>query len=94
MTNLVNDGKLALDTHNIAALQGLFQTWLVAILGVQEAQHGDSGALDAVMQVLLDLRAKAKSDKNFALSDAIRDQLSAAGFTIKDGKEGSTWSKN
>ncbi|MEN9510221.1 MAG: cysteine--tRNA ligase [Bacteroidota bacterium] len=94
VTNLVNDGKLALDAHNISALQGLFHTWLVAVLGVQEEQHGDSGALDAVMQVLLDLRAKAKSEKNFALSDAIRDQLSAAGFSIKDGKEGSTWSKN
>lgn len=94
VTNLVNDGKLALDAHNISAMQGLFHTWLVAVLGVQEEQHGDSGALDAVMQVLLDLRAKAKSEKNFALSDAIRDQLSAAGFSIKDGKEGSTWSKN
>jgi cysteinyl-tRNA synthetase len=94
VTNLVNDGKLALDAHNISALQDLFHTWLVAVLGVQEEQHGDSGALDAVMQVLLDLRTKAKSEKNFALSDAIRDQLSAAGFSIKDGKEGSTWSKN
>jgi cysteinyl-tRNA synthetase len=94
VTNLVNDGKLALDAPNIAALQGLFRTWLVAVLGVQQEQHGDSGALDAVMQVLLDLRTKAKSEKNFALSDAIRDQLSAAGFSIKDGKEGSTWSKN
>ncbi|MEY3983074.1 MAG: hypothetical protein RL160_631 [Bacteroidota bacterium] len=94
VTNLVNDGKLGLDASNIAALQGLFRTWLVAVLGVQQEQYGDSGALDAVMQVLLDLRAKAKSEKNFALSDAIRDQLSAAGFSIKDGKDGSTWSKN
>ncbi|MBU6325927.1 MAG: cysteine--tRNA ligase, partial [Bacteroidetes bacterium] len=62
--------------------------------GVKEEQAADSGALDSVMQVLLDLRAQAKAENNFALSDAIRDRLSAAGFSIKDGKEDSTWSKN
>jgi cysteinyl-tRNA synthetase len=91
--NLANDGKLALDQENIAALQQLFRTWMEDILGVKEEQAADSGALDAVMQVLLELRAQAKAEKNFALSDAIRDRLSAAGFSIKDGKEGSTWSK-
>jgi len=94
VSNLAHDGKLALDAANIQALQALFHTWMQDILGLKEEQSADNDDLDAVMQVLLDLRAKAKSEKNFALSDAIRDQLSVAGFSIKDGKEGSTWSKN
>ncbi len=46
------------------------------------------------MQVLLELRAQAKADKNYALSDAIRDKLAASGFQIKDGKDGSSWSRS
>jgi cysteinyl-tRNA synthetase len=38
------------------------------------------------------MRTKAKADKNYALSDEIRNQLTALGFTINDGKEGSSWS--
>jgi len=43
------------------------------------------------MEILLELRSKAKVDKNWTLSDQIRDALKSKGFEIKDGKEGSTW---
>jgi cysteinyl-tRNA synthetase len=46
------------------------------------------------MQMLLDMRAKAKADKNYALSDEIRNRLSALGLVIRDGKDGSSWSRN
>ena len=41
--------------------------------------------------MVLDLRAKAKAEKNWAVSDQIRDALSAAGFQVKDTKDGVTW---
>jgi cysteinyl-tRNA synthetase len=64
------------------------------ILGIRTESAGDDQALDGVMQMLLDMRAKAKADKNYALSDEIRNRLSALGLVIRDGKDGSSWSRN
>ena len=43
------------------------------------------------MEVLCALRAEAKSNKDWATADLIRDQLAKLGVTIKDGKDGTTW---
>jgi cysteinyl-tRNA synthetase len=48
-------------------------------------------AFGKVMEMVLDLRAKAKAAKDWATSDKIRDELAAAGFEIKDTKDGATW---
>lgn len=48
--------------------------------------------LDGVMEILLELRAEARKNKDFALSDRIRDQLLDAGIEIKDTREGASWS--
>ena len=63
------------------------------VLGLksEEGNAKLNGALDNVMKIMFDLRTQAKSEKNFKLSDDIRDKLIAAGFQIKDSKEGSTW---
>jgi cysteinyl-tRNA synthetase len=41
---------------------------------------------------MLSMRTEAKNNKNYALSDQIRDRLNEIGITIKDGKEGTTYS--
>lgn len=92
IANLVHDGKLKLNADNIALLQSLFQDILEGILGIVPETAGNNEALDGVMNMLLAMRAKAKADKNYALSDEIRNQLTALGFTINDGKDGSSWS--
>ncbi|MBL7812033.1 MAG: cysteine--tRNA ligase [Bacteroidetes bacterium] len=92
VANLVNDGKMKLTATQITELNALFETWLVQILGIAPEESSDHRALDGVMQMLLDMRVQAKQDKNYALSDSIRDRLTALGFTIKDGKDGSSWS--
>ena len=43
------------------------------------------------MQMILDVRATAKANKDWATSDKIRDNLNALGVTVKDGKDGATW---
>ena len=48
-------------------------------------------ALDKVMQMVLDMRQKAKEEKNWAVSDQIRDELSAAGVIVKDTPDGAVW---
>ena len=46
------------------------------------------------MQVLLTMRQEAKTNKDYALADSIRDNLAKINITIKDSKEGAIWEKN
>jgi cysteinyl-tRNA synthetase len=43
--------------------------------------------------MIVDLRNGAKVNRDYATSDKIRDGLQQIGFQLKDGKEGTTWSK-
>jgi len=62
------------------------------VLGLTfEQEDASHSTLDGVMQMVIKMRQQARADKNWALSDQIRDELSAAGVLIKDGKEGTTW---
>jgi len=47
-----------------------------------------------LMNVLIELRLKFRQEKNFAMSDFIRDELKKAGVELKDTKEGTDWIKN
>lgn len=51
------------------------------------------GELDAVMQILIDIRQDARAQRNFELSDKIRDRLGEAGIIIKDSKDGASWER-
>ncbi len=57
----------------------------------QRGQDGDDALSGELMQLLIELRAEARKDKNYAMSDRIRDGLNAIGVTIEDRKEGTTW---
>ncbi len=56
----------------------------------RETEHKLSDAVD----VLISLRAEARANKDFALSDKIRDELAAVGIQLKDGKDGTSFSTN
>jgi cysteinyl-tRNA synthetase len=64
------------------------------VLGLEDEKTADSGneKLEAVVNMLIGMRNQARADKNFKLSDQIRDQLIAYGIQLKDGKEGTTFS--
>lgn len=61
------------------------------VFGLREETTANNDALDAVMQLIIDLRNQARSEKNWAVSDQIRDHLQQAGIIIKDSKEGTTY---
>jgi cysteinyl-tRNA synthetase len=92
ITNVVNDGKGKINAEGIQLLQHIFSDILTNILGIIPESNTSNNALDGVMQMLLNMRKQAKEEKNYALSDQIRNQLSELGFEIKDGKDGSSWS--
>lgn len=49
------------------------------------------GALDALVTHLIDTRARARAEKDWAQADSIRDQLSAAGIVVEDSADGARW---
>ena len=59
--------------------------------GASGAEHQ---ALDALIHTILEQRASARAEKDWATADRMRDVLAAAGITVKDGAQGSTWSFN
>ena len=90
---LINGGKLA--PADASALKVLFDQVVGGVLGLRDEEAGASGkaqkALEGVMGLVLEARKKAREEKNWAESDRIRDTLASFGITVKDTKEGATW---
>ena len=90
--NTVNDHKATLTQADIDQLKDLYDTFVFNILGLRDESSSNNAALiDGLMQMILDVRAVAKSNKDWATSDKIRDGLSQLGIAVKDGKDGATW---
>ena len=90
---LINAGNIS--DADKASLAALFEDIVGGVLGLKDEEAGASGkaekALDGVMQLVLENRKKAREEKNWAESDRIRDALAACGISIKDTKDGATW---
>lgn len=78
----------ALSKETLEKLQATFKTWLEDIFGLKSVSEADNAKLQGVMQLLIDIRKDAKSKKDFATSDKIRNQLASLGITLKDEKGG------
>jgi cysteinyl-tRNA synthetase len=59
-------------------------------LGLSKRAEGET--LSKVMALVLDLREQARAEKNWGMSDKLRDALNDAGIVVKDGKDGAEWS--
>jgi cysteinyl-tRNA synthetase len=69
---------------------------LAAILGLfvkppASSGGGDEELVAGLMNLMIELRAQARSNKDFATADRIRDGLQALNLTIEDRKEGTVW---
>jgi cysteinyl-tRNA synthetase len=95
--NQLADKKQTITPEGLEALKRVFSVFAFDILGLTAEAAGNAEreeAFGAAIDLLLELRAKAKADKDWATSDKIRDQLAALGFEVKDTKEGATWRLN
>ena len=59
----------------------------------EKEESGVDAELEAFVLAKIEERAAAKKEKNFALADAIRDELLQKGIVIKDTREGVQWTK-
>lgn len=89
--NLINDGRETINAEELQKVKSIFGIYFRGILGIADSVTNETSHLDSILNVLIDLRLQAKLDKNFALSDAIRDKVKSSGIEIMDSKEGSTW---
>ena len=91
--NKINDGKAQISATDLEILKSFMNAFVFDVLGlVDEQKEMGTNLVDPLMQLLITMRNEAKQNKNFALSDEIRNKLSDLGFEIKDGKEGSSYS--
>ena len=81
--------KSALADSTLELLKATFKTYLEDIFGLQPVHHQDNEVLDKVMSLLIEIRKDARSRKDFATSDQIRNELAKAGVQLKDEKDGS-----
>lgn len=91
--NSTNDNKLSLTKNDIDLLKTIYQNFVFDVMGLKTEEQNlkANTALAKVMDMVLEIRNKAKVEKNFPLGDEIRNKLTDAGVQIKDGKEGTSW---
>ncbi len=99
IVNQINDGHAKATEADIKALQKLFDTFLVEILGIVPDITGSDAAgatalkpFEDAVDLLLSIRSEAKRNKDWTTSDLIRNRLSEIGFDVKDTKDGWEWS--
>ena len=66
---------------------------LEGVLGLVYGEEGGDDELAAQVEALIEARAQAKKEKNYAEADRIRDQLKDMGIAIMDTKQGVQWKK-
>lgn len=93
--NSAVDDTTKLDADQIATLKHLFNLFLIELLGVRiegDGSQSQAKPLQKAVDLLMEIRANAKANKDWATSDLIRDKLASYGFEIKDTKNGVEWS--
>ena len=81
-----------LQSATFERLKMVFSSMIIDVLGLlDETNAADSGVTDGLMSLILEIRANARANKDWTTSDIIRNQLTALGISVKDGKEGTTW---
>ena len=92
--NSATDGNVQLSQADIDRLKEVFDEMLGKILGIRLG-HAESEAdltpFEGAVDLLMEIRANAKQNKDWTTSDLIRDKLAALGFNVKDTKNGVEW---
>ena len=92
--NLIKEGTESISATDKKFLKTTLENFIFDVLGLKSptSNKEKSNTLSGVVQLLIDLRNKARANKDFATSDQIRDELIALGIQLKDGKDGTTFS--
>ena len=95
--NNILAGNDTLNADDLQELRDTFRLFCFEVLGLKEETASNESREEAfgkVVDMLLEQRMQAKANKDWATSDKIRNELSALGFELKDGKEKTEWKLN
>jgi len=92
----ISSNEITSDT--LQRMKDTFKSFITDIFGLlNDSTAGSSngnGVTDGLMELIIDLRQNARVTKDWGTSDKIRDSLNELKIQLKDGKDGTTWSKN
>jgi cysteinyl-tRNA synthetase len=98
LVNALLDHKAQICADCLKELSEVMHIFAFDLLGLKSEKGANNDAREEaygkVVDMVLQLRTKAKTDKDWATSDQIRDALANAGFEVKDTKDGVTWKLN
>ncbi|WP_111709548.1 cysteine--tRNA ligase [Lutibacter citreus] len=93
--NLLIEKKETISSEDLKEFIETINAFVFDVLGLKnELQQDSSDKLSGVVDMLIGMRKDARDNKDWALSDKIRDELAELGIQLKDGKEGTTFSIN
>ncbi|KUL08392.1 MAG: Cysteine--tRNA ligase, partial [Proteiniphilum sp. 51_7] len=92
--NSTRDHKETLSPADLQQLTKVMHTFIFDVLGLvdETRQSASSEVIEGLMSLILDIRKRARDNKDWATSDQIRERLKAIGIEIKDTREGIEWS--
>lgn len=91
--NLLKDKKETITEVDLNLFSSLMKGFVFDVLGLEDekAIGNNNDKLEGVVNLLIQMRNEARANKDFAMSDQIRDQLLAIGIQLKDGKDGTSF---
>jgi cysteinyl-tRNA synthetase len=93
--NHLKDQKASITAQDLELLKETMHAFIFDVLGLtNDTKKESADKIDGVVELLIKLRKEARDNKDWALSDQIRDELIALGIQLKDGREGTTFSIN
>ncbi|MGY0426535.1 MAG: cysteine--tRNA ligase [Polaribacter sp.] len=93
--NQIKEQKASLIANDLSEFKTTINEFVFDVLGLMnENAQDNSDKINGVVELLIKLRKEARENKDWGLSDQIRDELIALGIQLKDGREGTTFSIN
>ncbi|WP_299889980.1 cysteine--tRNA ligase [uncultured Lacinutrix sp.] len=95
--NAIKETRATITADDLKLLKETISTFVFDILGLKKTSEDNASGTDKLtgaVELLIALRKEARVNKDFALSDKIRDELAAVGIQLNDGRDGTTFSTN
>lgn len=94
--NQIKEGNETLTHDDLETFKATINVFVFDVLGLVNVTKAESNTekLSGAVELLIQLRQQARANKDFAMSDKIRDELALVGIQLQDGKEGTTFTTN
>ena len=92
--NQIKENKASISEKDLLTLKPCFNAFIFEILGLHtlnETENNHKEKLEESIKLLIKIRKEARANKDFKLSDKIRNELEQIGIQLKDLKEGTNF---